>query len=150
MNRRCAALAVTTLFAFATFCGSAVAQSVEDQLKKLETERAAATMKGDIASLEKQTSDDFTFIDEDGQMMMSRSQWREGYKSSIHKIKANDLSEMKVRVYGETAVVTGKGKVNGVVDGKNVSGQYVFTRVWVKKGESWQSVAFQRTRVSKP
>jgi hypothetical protein len=33
------------------------------------------------------------------------------------------------------------------VAGKDVDGQVLFTRVYVKKGGSWQSVAFQQTRV---
>jgi len=57
---------------------------------------------------------------------------------------------MKVRVYGNTAVVTGKADLKGTLGGKDVAGQIRFTRVWLKKGSQWQSVAFQQTRVSNP
>jgi hypothetical protein len=34
--------------------------------------------------------------------------------------------------------------------GKDTKAQIMFTRVYVKKGGQWQSVAFQQTRVSNP
>jgi hypothetical protein len=53
-------------------------------------------------------------------------------------------------LYGNTAVITGKADVKGTLGGKDATGQIMFTRVYVKKGASWQSVAFQQTRVSNP
>ena len=55
-----------------------------------------------------------------------------------------------VRVYGNTAVITGKADVKGTLAGNDATGQYMFTRVYVKKGGQWQSVAFQQTRISNP
>jgi NOL1/NOP2/fmu family ribosome biogenesis protein len=67
MKRKYAALVISSLFVFAML-GSAWAQSDEEQLKKLETDRAAAVVKGDVATLEQQTSDDYTLINMNGQM----------------------------------------------------------------------------------
>ncbi len=52
MNRRCAVYAIASLFDLAMLCGAASAQGVEDQIKKLEIDRAAAVVKGDLATLE--------------------------------------------------------------------------------------------------
>lgn len=57
---------------------------------------------------------------------------------------------MKVRVYGSTAVIMGKADVKGMLGGKDATGQIMFTRVYVKKGGQWQSVAFQQTSVADP
>ena len=67
MKRKCAALVISSVFVF-VMLGSARAQSDEEQLIKLETDRAAAIVKGDVATLEKQTSDDYTLINMNGQM----------------------------------------------------------------------------------
>jgi hypothetical protein len=61
MKRKYTAFGIAALFVF-VMLGSAWAQSDEEQLKKLETDRAAAAVKGDLATLEMQTSDDYTFI----------------------------------------------------------------------------------------
>jgi ketosteroid isomerase-like protein len=79
--------------------------------------------------------------------MSGKSQMVDAFKSGQTKLTTDELSDMKVRVYGNTAVLTGKATVKGMVAGKDVDGQVLFTRVYVKKGGSWQSVAFQQTRV---
>ena len=149
MNRRCAAFVIASVLSLAVLFSLAWAESVEEQLKKLETDRAAAVVKGDVATLEKQTSDDYTLINMNGQMS-DKSQMVNAFKSGQTKLTSDEVSDMKVRVYGNTAVITGKADVTGTLGGKDADGQIMFTRVYVKKGGNWQSVAFQQTRVSNP
>jgi ketosteroid isomerase-like protein len=147
MNRRRSAFVIASVLSVATLFGLAWAASAEEELKKLETDRAAAVVKGDVATLEKQTSDDYTLINMYGQMS-GKSQMVDNFKSGKTKLTSNNISDMKVRVYGNTAVITGKADVAGTMAGKDAKGQIAFTRVYVKKGGSWQSVAFQQTLVS--
>jgi ketosteroid isomerase-like protein len=149
MNRRCTVFVIATVLSLATLLGLAWAANVEEEVKKLETDRAAAAVKGDVATLEKQTSDDYTFINLYGQMS-DKSQMVDAFKTGRTKLTSNDLSDMKVRVYGDTAVVTGKAHVNGTLGGKDTNGDLMFTRIYVKKSGSWRSVAFQQTLVSNP
>ena len=149
MNRQCAVFAVAALFVLATLCGSAAGQSVEDQIKKMEIDRAAAVVKGDLALLDKETSEDYTLINMNGQMS-DKSQMINAFKSGQSKLTQDDVSDMKVRVYGDTAVVTGKVTVKGTMGGKDATGAAMFTRVYVKKGGHWQSVALQQTRIPNP
>lgn len=149
MNRKFAALAVILVFVLAALCSSAVAQSVEDHIKKMETDRAAAVIKGDIDKLDKETADDYTLININGHMS-DKSQMINGFKSGQNKLSQDDVSDMKVRVYGDVAVVTGRVTVKGTMGGKDASGDAMFTRVYVKKGGKWQSVALQQTRVANP
>lgn len=142
-------IAVAVVFCLAAFLGSAWAQNVEREIEKLETERAAAVVKGDVATLDKETSDDYTFISANGQMS-DKSQTLNSIKSGDTKLTADDLSDLRVRVYGDTAVVTGKADVKGTVRGQNAPGQILFTRVYVKKYGRWHSVAFQQTKVANP
>jgi hypothetical protein len=67
-------------------------------LKKLETDRAAAMVKGDVATLEKQTSDDYTLINLYGQIS-DKSKMVDTFKSDQIKLTQDNLSDMKVRVY---------------------------------------------------
>ena len=106
-------------------------------------------VKGDVAALEKVTSDDYTLINMNGQMS-DKSQMISNFRSGQTKLTSDEVSDMKVRVYGDTAVVTGKADIKGTLGGKDATGQIMFTRVYVKKEGRWQSVAFQQTRVSNP
>ena len=147
MNRRFAAFACGLFLLLGVFCASTAAQGVADEIKKMETERAAAVVKGDWAKLEKETSDDYTLININGQMS-TKAQMVEGFKSGQTKLTTDDVSDMSVRVYGDVAVITGKVDVKGTIGGKDVTGQAMFTRVYVKKAGHWQAVALQQTRVS--
>lgn len=145
MKRKMSMLAVVCFLA--AFCSVAIAQNTEDEIKKLEMDRAAAVVKGDMAMVEKQTSDDYTLINMNGQMA-TKQQMIDAFKSGKSKLSMNELSDMKVRVYGNTAVVTGKSTVKGMIAGKDATGSVMFTRVYVKKDGHWQSVALQQTRIS--
>ena len=148
MKRKCAALVISSFFVF-VMLGSAWAQSDEEQLMKLETDRASAVVKGDVTTLEKQTSDDYSLINMNGQIS-GKAQMVNAFKTGQTKLTSNEVSDMKVRVYGNTAVITGKVDVAGTMAGKDTKAQIMVTRVYVKKGGQWQSVAFQQTRVSNP
>ncbi len=149
MNQKSFAFLLASILSLAVLLNAAWAASAEEELKKLETDRAAAVVKGDVATLEKQTSDDYTLINMNGQMS-DKSQMVNAFKTGQSKLTSDELSDMKVRVYGNTAVITGKADVNGTLGGKDATGQIMFTRVYVKKGGQWQSVAFQQTRISNP
>src|SRR6266487_1319741 len=136
MNRRCTGFAIASVSSLVVLLGLAWAANVEEELKKLETDRAAAAVKGDAATLEKQTSD--------------KTQMVNAFKTGQTKLTSDELSDMKVRVHGSTAIITGKAEVKGTLGGKDTSGQIMFTRVYVKKSGSWQSVAFQQTLLSNP
>jgi len=124
----------------------AAGTSVEDQLKKMEKDRAAAVVKGDVAALEGMTSDDYMLINANGQVS-DKATTMNNIKTGNIKLTANDISDLKVRVYGNTAVVTGKSDAKGSIGGRELKGPVMFTRVYVKKNGKWQSVAFQQTPV---
>ena len=134
-------------FSLAALLTSVSAEDVQEHLKKLEKDRAAAVVKNDVATLDKQTADDYTLITMNGQMS-SKSQMLDNFKTGKSKVTSNEVSDLNVRVYGDTAVVTGKADVKGTLGGQDANGTVMFTRVYVKKGGRWQSVAFQQTRVS--
>lgn len=142
-NKRFASL--SALFVLVALAISAMAQNTEEQLKKYETDRAAAVVKGDVDTVEKGTADDYTFINANGQQM-DKSQLVNAMKTGGLKLTADDISDMRVRVYGDTAVITGKSNVKGTIGGKDASGLQLFTRVVVKKDGRWQSIALQQTK----
>jgi len=88
MNRSSTSFVFASVLAVAALVGLAWAANVEEELKKLETDRAAAAVKGDVATLEKQTSDDYTFINLYGQMS-DKSQMVNNFKTGRTKITSN-------------------------------------------------------------
>jgi ketosteroid isomerase-like protein len=142
-----AAFSLTALTAPPAHAQSATSgSSVEEQLKKMEGDRAAAVVKGDVATLEGLTADDYILINANGQVS-DKATTMNNIKTGIIKLTANEVSDMKVRVYGDTAVVIGKSSAKGTIGGRELKGPVMFTRVYVKKNGKWLSVAFQQTPI---
>jgi ketosteroid isomerase-like protein len=92
------------------------------------------------------TSDDYTFITLRGEMR-SKSDILKGFASGSFHYESREISDLKVRIYGDTAVVTGRSVQKGVENGKDYSGDYWFTRVYVKQKGRWLTVALQTTLI---
>src|SRR3989442_8742674 len=119
MNRTATGVVVVAAFSLAAISavparGQGGSAAVEDQIKKMEKDRAAAVVKGDVATLEKLTSEDYTFINANGQLS-DKATTMNGIKTGNIKLTANEISDLKVRVYGNTAVVTGKSDAKGTI-----------------------------------
>ena len=56
--------------------------------------------------------------------------------------------EMKVRVYGDTAVVTGRSTVKETYRGKDFIGQYRWTDTWIKRAGRWQCAAEHVSKIA--
>lgn len=153
MNRLATGVVIAAAFSLATLTaapahaqGASAGSSVEEQLKKMERDRAAAVVKGDVAALEGVTADDYILINANGQLS-DKATTMNNIKTGNIKLTANEVSDLKVRVYADTAVVTGKSSAKGTIGGRELKGPVMFTRVYVKKNGKWQSVAFQQTPI---
>lgn len=122
--------------------------NVADEIKKLEQQRNEAILKGDTATLDKLTSDDYTNTTAQGKVE-KKAEIMDGFKSGKIKFESRELSDLDVRVYGNTAVVTGEVNQKATNNGVDTSGQSRFTRVYVKQNGRWVSVANQATPILK-
>ena len=123
------------------------AEAVE-QIKQLEDARNQAILKGDAAAIERMTADDYTFVTLKGELR-TKAEIVKGFASGAFKYQSRTISDLKVRVYGDTAVVTGRSIQKGIENGKDYSGDYWFTRVYVKQNGAWMTVALQTTMIQK-
>ena len=153
MNRRqliVAISAVSLLVAAIQAQNKAAVPGSEEAAKRtilqLEEERNHAIVNGDAAVLERMTSDDYTFITLRGELR-TKAEIVKGFRSGSFHYDNRRISDLNVRVYGETAVVTGRSVQSGHENGKDYSGDYRFTRVYVKRNGDWQTVALQTTLI---
>jgi|SRR5215471_3604526 len=118
----------------------------KDEILELEKERNQAIISGDAGALERMTSDDYTFITLRGELR-TKAEIVEGFKSGSFHYDSRQISDLNLRVYGSTAVVTGRSIQSGKENGRDYSGDYRFTRVYVKQDGRWQTVALQTTLI---
>ena len=108
-----------------------------------------AVLEPDVATLERILADDCSYVHPSGKVE-TKAELLAGFKAQDRKYKSIKRDDVVVRIYGSTAIVTGRNTISAEYQGKNYDVQNRFTRVYVKKGGSWRSVAFQQTLVSNP
>ena len=126
-------------YSIATLGQSAAEQAVMNA----EKQRFEAQVKKDIVALETLLSDDLVYNhsngNSDGKVSYIQS-IKEG-KSQYDEIKSE---EMKVRIYGKTAVING---VCAIKMPTNPNLRLRYTDVYVKRKGQWQLVAWQSFRM---
>lgn len=117
-------------------------------LKLLEQDWLDAYREGDADKMGKILADDFVGRWADGSKQTKGEQLA-AIRSGEEKHSANELVECNVRLYGDTAVVTGIQTEQSILEGRDGSGTYSYTDVFVKRDGRWQIVASETKRVTR-
>ena len=121
--------------------------NAQDEIKKLEQDRNEALVHGDAAALDRLNSADYTVVNEWGHVL-TKAQILDGFKSGAIKFESREQSDLNIRVYGNTAVVIGRVVEKGTQNGKSMSPQVRFSRVYVKEKGKWVAVSTQNTPIA--
>ena len=78
-----------------------------------------------------------------GRLMQELAQRRAG----TVRITKLDLSDVHIRIYGDTAVVTSVADLVGTNGASDISGEYRYTRVYTRRLGHWKIVSFEASRM---
>ena len=136
------------LFALGICAGMAVAQkpSVEDELKQIEYDWVNAQKAKNADRLAEILANTWVSIEWDGKTT-NKTTALAHMKMPGYTPESIEMGPMTVRVFGKIAVVTGSDTEKGTEDGKDASGKFVWTDVFVKQGGKWRAVSSQSTKV---
>lgn len=119
--------------------------AVEQKLMQMERDWADGMMQNDPSAIERIEADDYSYV---------MDSMKGGKQGDVDEAKAHayagtaELTDMHVRVFGDAAIVTGKATLQDArYKGKDVSGDYLFTDIFVKRNGRWQVVASHSNRV---
>jgi uncharacterized protein (TIGR02246 family) len=119
---------------------------VENLLKQMEQDWTTAEINKDMAAFDRILADDWVQIDSEGKTD-TKKQWLEFVRSPDFKITTARIMEMRVRQFGNVAVVTGVNEETSTIKGKDTSGRYAWTDAFVNRDGRWQAVASQVTPI---
>jgi ketosteroid isomerase-like protein len=115
-------------------------RSVEQVIRQLDHERIQAQIGADAVALDRIYANDFIGIGPSG-TVRTKPQVISDFTSGDLKFQSITTDDVRVRVYGNTAVETGRSIMSGQDKGKTVPPDNRFTRVWVKQQGRWRLVA---------
>jgi ketosteroid isomerase-like protein len=120
----------------------AVAQQSPDGAKVLALEKkwTEAYKQRDISLLSSLLAEDFAITVEEGSTYGKEGYISHSADTSVH-VDVAELSELKVHMHGNVAVVTGAYHETGNSKGKRYEYRDRFTDVWMKTSGKWQVVA---------
>lgn len=121
--------------------------SIEQILIQLELDWSQADVKKDRAALERILAEDWMGIDFTGTVMTKPDVMRDLH-SDATATESTELREIKVRVFGNTALVSGTEVEKSQYKGQDSSGAYIWTDVFVLRNGRWQAVSSQSTKLA--
>ena len=120
----------------------------EQEIRKIEQEWLDAIVKRDASYVEKIEADDYTVTGPLGRTLNKQEDVKDttSGETTFEKMAIDDL---KVRLYGDTAIANGIATVKAKTKGKNESGRYAWTDVFVKTNGEWKAVSGQVTAIAR-
>jgi len=152
---KCVVLLLCLLAALPAFAGQHVAvhprpstdsaeQAAIREIVDMERQSREASIHRDADFSQRTLAEDYVAITPLGQVT-TKQDTLSARKSGQLRYDTINVSDMVVRVYGDTAVVTARADVKGHQLGEDFSGPYRYTRVWVRRTGHWQAVSYQAT-----
>lgn len=119
---------------------------ITDHLLQLEQQRCDALMRGDFNRLSELISDELTHVHTRGNVDGRESYLH--YMREILEVREVRRSELRVRVFGDAAVMTGQQLSSARLRGKDMTATVssFVTQVWARETDgAWRQVSFQAT-----
>ena len=116
------------------------ASADEAALRAIEEKWDAASLKGDAATLATIFADGFITTDPEGKVR-SKAQFLARVKSGEVKYQNAKADDLKIAIYGDAAVVTGRWKGKFIENGKTIEATERFSDFFVRQNGQWRCVA---------
>jgi hypothetical protein len=125
------------------------AADIEATVKKIEHEITDGILKSDTSAIEKYVASDYLGVGPDG-ATQNKSEFLSDVKSGTLKLESSELSDIKVQVAGaDMAVAVYRTNDKGTYKGKDITGEYRWIDVFVKRDGKWQIAIDQGTQIAK-
>ena len=119
------------------------------ELARLETIWNEAHRTGDAVALERLWADDLE-VTVPRMPVISRSEAVAIVQSGRMHFERYETSDVKFRIYGDAAVVTGRLQRRRSMNGKQVDDDWRFTKVYVRQSGQWRVVSFHASDEAQP
>ena len=117
-----------------------------DEIIALENRRIEAMIKQDTQALDEILADDLSYTHSTARVE-TKAEFISSLSSGRTKYQSIERDDVKVRQYGNTAVVTGRAKFHVNANGQDIKFQVRFTDVYAKRDDVWRMVAWQSTKL---
>jgi ketosteroid isomerase-like protein len=116
-------------------------------IEALELDWRNAQLGDDVAAMDKLLSDDFLGITANGEVN-TKQQFLDRMSNRAVTLKTLEMSEQKIKLVGQVAIVTSLAQIDGTADGEPLTGRFRYLRVYQRlPGGLWRVTNFEATRI---
>lgn len=115
-------------------------KSDAETVRAAELKWSESYLKRQVDVLASLMANDFVITIEDGSTYSKTGYISHSAEPALH-VEVSEMSDLKVRMHGNTAIVTGAYHERGEDGGKPYEYHDRFTDVWMKTGGKWQVIA---------
>ena len=108
-----------------------------------------AIVAKDAAAVAANVAPDFAQI-ESGGAVIGRDEFVKDLLDPTLRIDPYKVEDFGVRIYGDTALLTGRIRMTGSAEGKPFRSHFRYIDVYVKRDGAWKVVSIQITRMREP
>ena len=120
------------------------------EIDQLEEVWRDAVLKGNAAAMDPLMAADYIAITPNG-TMQTREDTLANLRSGAVHLTDIEITDRRVRFYGNTALVTCRADVTGTTPGGEISGGYRYTRVYVRDAQGkWKILSFEASKIREP
>ena len=116
-------------------------ESTVAAITQLENDESKATLAGDTSFVQKNFADDWTGGFSGGVWTTKKSMLADAKDSANNKMNSDQISDLKVRTYGNTAIATYTDTYDGMVRGEHRVKTVLTTDTFVRQNRQWKQVA---------
>jgi ketosteroid isomerase-like protein len=114
----------------------------EQELQQLERSLIAAIQRKDTETLNRIWADEYLGTTPDGRMV-TKADLISAVKGGAIALESLEVDDLRVRLFGDVAVMTGHARVKANVDNEDYSGSYRGTGIFIKRDGGWEVVGVQ-------
>lgn len=118
----------------------------QDELLAIDASWNTLRLRSDVAGLDQLLADDWVLTHSDGKVQ-TKGDYLDELATRSRSNQAIGNEDVRLRRYGDAAVVTGTSVQSGVSNGQPWNGRFRFTRVWVERDGHWVMVASHSSRI---
>lgn len=122
----------------------------EQEILKLNQLWADSIVRGDVAALDRLFADDMVITAGNGTVRDKAGEIDDLRPSTDIKTYFFNTDDVRVRVYKDAAVVTGRAKWRINLKGRDIDNERRYTHVYVRQRGSWRIVAQHISRIAQP
>ncbi len=117
------------------------------EIEQIEETWRNAMLQSNSVAMGPLLADDYNGITASG-TLETKEKTLADLRTGVRHFTSIHLSERKLRFYGNTVLVTSRADVTGTSGGRDISGSYRYTHVYVRDAQgTWRIVSFEASRI---